>query len=135
MYYFEFSKDLNQDSNSDRPNTKRPLYLWANSPLCLLASLVHSKVPASWKRAIFSLALTLLLTWFKNRTFFILQNHLYHVGLKAAIAKKRSEGQEVHVLDIGTGTGLLAMMAANIGADSVTAIEVKKFDVNIKHCK
>ena len=55
-----------------------------------------------------------------------LQNHLYYVGLKAAIAKKRSEGQEVHVLDIGTGTGLLAMMAARIGAESVTAIEVCK---------
>ena len=53
------------------------------------------------------------------------QNHLYYVGLKAAIAKKRSEGEEVHVLDIGTGTGLLAMMAARIGADSVTAIEVR----------
>ncbi len=53
------------------------------------------------------------------------QNHLYYVGLRAAIAKKRSEGQEVHVLDIGTGTGLLAMMAARIGAESVTAIEVR----------
>ena len=38
-------------------------------------------------------------------------------------------------MDIGTGTGLLAMMAAKIGADSVTAIEVKKFDLNFKHCK
>ena len=29
----------------------------------------------------------------------------------------------MHVLDIGTGTGLLAMMAASEGADSVTACE------------
>ena len=55
---------------------------------------------------------------------------------------KRAEGKEVHVLDIvslqlymikfstffkkannfqGTGTGLLSMMAAKLGADSITA--------------
>lgn len=33
-------------------------------------------------------------------------------------------GKKVHVLDIGTGTGLLAMMAAKCGADSVYACEV-----------
>ena len=48
---------------------------------------------------------------------------MYYEGLKAAIALKRSQGQPVHVLDIGTGTGLLSMMAAKIGADSITAIE------------
>ena len=31
-----FFKDLDRDSNSDQPNTKRPLYLWANSPLTIL---------------------------------------------------------------------------------------------------
>merc|ERR1711936_114021 len=51
------------------------------------------------------------------------RNKMYYEGLKAAIALKRSQGQPVHVLDIGTGTGLLSMMAAKIGADSVTAIE------------
>ena len=30
---------------------------------------------------------------------------------------------EVHVLDIGTGTGLLSMMAAVEGVDSITACE------------
>lgn len=56
------------------------------------------------------------------------QNRLYYEGLRAAIAKKRREGQRVDVLDIGTGTGLLAMMAARLGADSVTAIEVEKIN-------
>ena len=51
------------------------------------------------------------------------RNQFYYRGLKAAIDLKRSQGQPVHVLDIGTGTGLLSMMAAKIGADSITAIE------------
>jgi len=51
------------------------------------------------------------------------RNALYRAGLQAAIRAKRQAGEEVHVLDIGTGTGLLAMMAASEGADSVTACE------------
>ena len=64
----------------------------------------------------------------KNTTLFSFQNHLYYVGLEAAIKKKRSEGKKVHVLDIGTGTGLLSMMAVALGADTVTAIEVSDFE-------
>ena len=52
-----------------------------------------------------------------------LQNRLYYDGLRSAISELRARGDQVHVLDIGTGTGLLSMMAATIGADSVTAIE------------
>ena len=37
--------------------------------------------------------------------------------------QRRSAGEEVHVLDIGTGTGLLSMMAASLGADTVVACE------------
>lgn len=32
--------------------------------------------------------------------------------------------EPVNVLDIGTGSGLLSMMAAKCGADSITACEV-----------
>lgn len=36
-------------------------------------------------------------------------------------------GEEANVLDIGTGTGLLSMMAAKCGADTITACEVNIF--------
>ena len=52
------------------------------------------------------------------------QNDKYFEGLKSTIADLRAEGKPVHVLDIGTGTGLLSMMAVQCEADSVTACEV-----------
>ncbi|XP_068970829.1 protein arginine N-methyltransferase 7 isoform X2 [Bombus flavifrons] len=51
------------------------------------------------------------------------RNQKYYLALKAAIEKKHKDGEEANVLDIGTGTGLLSMMAARCGADSITACE------------
>jgi predicted nicotinamide N-methyase len=44
--------------------------------------------------------------------------------VKLAVEKMHSMGRKAHVLDIGTGTGLLSLMAAKSGADTVVACEV-----------
>lgn len=51
------------------------------------------------------------------------RNQKYYLGIKEAIEVLRARGLPVNVLDIGTGTGLLSMMAVKCGADSVTACE------------
>ncbi|KAL1128975.1 hypothetical protein AAG570_013509 [Ranatra chinensis] len=51
------------------------------------------------------------------------RNQKYYAALRRAIKEKHDRGQDAHVLDIGTGTGLLSMMAAACGADSVVACE------------
>ena len=54
--------------------------------------------------------------------------------MKKVIRKLKSEKKQVNVLDIGTGTGLLSMMAVKCGADTVTACEAFKpmIDVALK---
>lgn len=54
------------------------------------------------------------------------RNQLYEMALKAAIVKMHSKGKKANVLDIGTGTGLLSMMAARHGADTIITCEAFK---------
>ena len=51
------------------------------------------------------------------------RNRKYSMAIKEAITTVKENGKKAYVLDIGTGTGLLAMLAAQHGADSVVTIE------------
>ncbi|XP_074093827.1 arginine methyltransferase 7 [Cotesia typhae] len=51
------------------------------------------------------------------------RNEKYYLALQKAINKKHKQGLKANVLDIGTGTGLLSMMAAKCGADTIVACE------------
>lgn len=51
------------------------------------------------------------------------RNEKYFHALKKAIDKMHERNLPANVLDIGTGTGLLSMMAVKCGADSVIACE------------
>ena len=48
----------------------------------------------------------------------------FYSGVRYAMQKAREMGVEPHVLDIGTGTGLLSLMAAKCGIKKITACEV-----------
>ncbi|CAG5958356.1 unnamed protein product [Menidia menidia] len=52
------------------------------------------------------------------------RNEKYYLGIRAAVARVKARGERVVVLDIGTGTGLLSMMAVTAGADLCYAVEV-----------
>lgn len=48
----------------------------------------------------------------------------YEGAIQRAVGRKKREDGEAHVLDIGTGTGLLAVQAARRGASSVVACDL-----------
>ncbi|CAL8374457.1 unnamed protein product [Arctogadus glacialis] len=54
------------------------------------------------------------------------RNQKYYAGIRAAVARVKARGEKATVLDIGTGTGLLSMMALTAGADFCYAVEVFK---------
>nr|CAD7430778.1 unnamed protein product [Timema monikensis] len=54
------------------------------------------------------------------------RNKKYYEGIKHAVEKMHKANKKAHVLDIGTGTGLLSMMAAKCGADTIVACEAFK---------
>jgi protein arginine N-methyltransferase 7 len=62
----------------------------------------------------------------------VLQNKKYYAATQEAVKKIKSTGRQIHMLDIGTGSGLLAMMAITSGADTATACEVIALAVTIK---
>lgn len=51
------------------------------------------------------------------------RNRKYSEALKSTIELVKSQGEKARVLDIGTGSGLLAMIAAKHGADEVVTLE------------
>lgn len=56
----------------------------------------------------------------------LVQNVKFYKGIMYAVRKMQEMGIKPHVLDIGTGTGLLSLMAVTCGVQEVTACEVRR---------
>ncbi|KAL3131069.1 hypothetical protein ABBQ38_000384 [Trebouxia sp. C0009 RCD-2024] len=52
------------------------------------------------------------------------RNEAYQTAIARVVQKKKASAGSAHVLDLGTGSGLLAVMAAKAGADSVVACDI-----------
>ena len=52
------------------------------------------------------------------------RNEAYFRAINRAVTRKKDRGEDVHVLDMGAGSGLLSLMAASSGADTVVAAEM-----------
>lgn len=63
-------------------------------------------------------------TLIRKTLLYIHQNEKYYQGIRAAVSRVKARGERVIVLDIGTGTGLLSMMAVTAGADFCYSVEV-----------
>ena len=48
----------------------------------------------------------------------------YQAAIARVVQKKKASSGAAHVLDLGTGSGVLAVMAAKAGADSVVACDL-----------
>ena len=53
------------------------------------------------------------------------RNAKFRAAIEAAIQRARGGGRSARALDVGTGSGLLALLAARGGATHVTAVEVE----------
>ncbi len=61
----------------------------------------------------------------------ILVFQAYQAAIARVIKKKKVSAGDAHVVDLGTGSGLLAIMAATAGADTVVACDLHESLCNV----
>ena len=152
MFQFNFHDDTGDgECNTDLPTLDAPLSLpspW-QSKTHTPEELVHAKIAEynsltceeKWLKSTqdpqISLAdTTVQYVWHFDMINDVPRNRAYHHAIRKVLREIRAELQstatdeagkelELHVLDVGTGSGLLALLAAKEGASCVTAVEVE----------